>query len=178
MKKKKEKLHNIALIDSQNVNRGVIDDGWRIDNARFRRYLKEKYNVSEAYMFFGYYDKEYDELYESLQKVGFIIKYKAERSEILTSQKKGNVDSTLISFAYDLLLDDKDKFNKIVLVSGDGDYIDLVKKLNSMNKFEKILFPNLKHSSSLYKKFGDKKCDYLYKRKNILEYKKKINKNG
>ncbi len=170
---KKEKLHNIALIDSQNVHKGIIGDDWNIDYGKFRIYLKDKYNVLEAYMFFGYYDKKYDKMYEKLQKVGFIVKYKAERSELLASQKKGNVDSALISFGYELLIDAKDKFDNIVLVSGDGDYIDLVDKFNSMDRLEKILFPNLKNSSSLYKKLGDEKCDYLHKRKNTLEYNKK-----
>jgi hypothetical protein len=44
----------------------------------------------------------------------------------------------------------KKDFEKIVLVSGDGDYIKLVKHLTGKLLLEKILFPN-NHYSSLYK---------------------------
>ena len=46
----------------------------------------------------------------------------------------------------------KETFNKIVLVSGDGDYKMLVDFLIEENRFEKILFPDQKIASSLYKK--------------------------
>ena len=45
----------------------------------------------------------------------------------------------------------KEKFEKVVLVSGDGDYKMLVDFLIEQKRFEKILFPNKKFASSLYK---------------------------
>ena len=50
---------------------------------------------------------------------------------------------------------DKTDLHKIVLVSGDGDYKKVVDYLIKKNKFEKILFPNMKFASSLYKKLGN-----------------------
>jgi len=50
------------------------------------------------------------------------------------------------------IIDEKD-FNKIVLVSGDGDYIKLVKYLIEKELLKKILFPN-KQFSSLYNKLA------------------------
>ncbi len=47
---------------------------------------------------------------------------------------------------------EKEKFDKIVLVSGDGDYIKLVKYLISKDKLKRLLFPNRKYSS-LYNKY-------------------------
>lgn len=44
-------------------------------------------------------------------------------------------------------------FNKIILVSGDGDYKKVVDYLISKERFEKILFPNRKFASSLYKNY-------------------------
>ena len=46
---------------------------------------------------------------------------------------------------------ERERFNKIVLVSGDGDYKKLVDYLIEKNKFEEILFPNKIFNSSLYK---------------------------
>ena len=66
----------------------------------------------------------------------------------MKGKKKGNVDVDIV-FEIMRRLIDEDDFEKIVLVTGDGDYIRMVKYLIEKNKFEKILFPN-KHFSSLY----------------------------
>jgi hypothetical protein len=52
-------------------------------------------------------------------------------------------------------------FNKIVLVSGDGDYKKLIDFLVKKDKLEKILFPNEEFASSLYKKLGSEFYDDL-----------------
>jgi hypothetical protein len=41
----KNKLSNYAFIDSQNVYLSIKNQGWKIDFAKFRRYLKEKYLI-------------------------------------------------------------------------------------------------------------------------------------
>lgn len=46
--------NNYAFIDSQNVNLGVQELGWRLDFKKFRIYLKENYGVIKAYLFLGY----------------------------------------------------------------------------------------------------------------------------
>ena len=45
---------------------------------------------------------------------------------------------------------DANDFDKIVLVTGDGDYIKMVKYLIEKRRIKKMLFPNSKYSS-LYK---------------------------
>jgi len=67
---------------------------------------------------------------------------------------------------------EKEKFDKIVLVSGDGDYIKLVEYLVTKDLFKKIIFPNRNHSS-LYKKLRNTHYYYLEYAKDKLEYKKK-----
>ena len=52
-------------------------------------------------------------------------------------------------------------FNKIILVSGDGDYRKLVDYLIDKSLFTKILFPDKKSASSLYKHLGTEFFDYL-----------------
>ncbi|KKQ28015.1 MAG: hypothetical protein US45_C0055G0007 [Candidatus Nomurabacteria bacterium GW2011_GWA1_37_20] len=88
--------------------------------------------------------------------------------------KKGNVDSDII-FSVMKRLYKKEGFGKIILVSGDGDYKMLVDFLIEENKFEKMLFPSKKNSSSLYQKLGSAYFDYLDNKdiKNKIEVKKK-----
>ena len=52
-------------------------------------------------------------------------------------------------------------FEKILLISGDGDYKKLVDYLIKKSLFKKILFPNKKYASSLYLTLGSEFFDYL-----------------
>lgn len=182
------KVRNIAYVDAQNMHFGttkcsacaerlkkdlkamkLVDctcgTGWEIDLGRFRIYLRDKYAVDEAYYFLGYLHEENDELYKKIQKAGFIIIFK-EHHRKAKSSKKGNVDTDIV-FEIMKSLADATAFDKIVLVSGDGDYTKLVEYLVSKRKFKKILFPNKKFASSLYKSLGSELFDYL---ENVRSY--------
>jgi hypothetical protein len=65
---------------------------------------------------------------------------------------------------------EKEKFEKIVLVSGDGDYKKMVDYLIKKNIFAKILFPNKKFASSLYKSLGSEHYDYMINLKTYISY--------
>ncbi|MHA1574752.1 MAG: NYN domain-containing protein [Alphaproteobacteria bacterium] len=64
----------------------------------------------------------------------------------------------------------KEPFDKIVLVSGDGDYRMLVDFLIKEDRFKKILFPNKKFASSLYKKITRVYFDYLANIKQKIKF--------
>ncbi len=102
---------------------------------------------------------ENQDLYEKLQTAGFIVFFREHNSQML-GKKKGNVDSDII-FSIMKRMYIQESFEKIVLVSGDGDYKMLVDFLIEENKFEKILFPNRKFRSSLYKILSNKYFSYL-----------------
>jgi len=165
-----ERISNLAFIDGQNLHLGTREDGWKIDLIKFRVYLKDKYKVTEAYYFLGYVSEEQTELYNKLQKAGFIVIFKEHHASAI-GKKKGNVDSDII-FEMMKNLVENTNFNKIILVSGDGDYKKVVDYLIKKEKFEKILFPNVKFASSLYKKLTAKYFDYLShsKIKKKIEY--------
>ncbi len=91
----------------------------------------------------------------------------------MIGKKKGNVDSDIIFSIMKKVYKD-DTFAKIVLVSGDGDYKMLVDFLLEENKLEKILFPNQRYASSLYKVLGAEffaDLSYLDVRKKIAKEK-------
>jgi uncharacterized LabA/DUF88 family protein len=171
----KDKIKNIAFIDGQNLYMGTAKrkiDPWKVDLTRFRVYLEKKYSVAKAYYFLGYVQENCQELYEEIQNAGFILVFKQHSSAML-GLKKGNVDSDIIFHAMKKVRK-KEDFEKIVLVSGDGDYKNLVDFLIEENKFEKILFPDRKNRSSLYKKLSNKYFAYLDDQdiKNKIEVKK------
>ena len=78
-----------------------------------------------------------------------------------------------VDFIFDIMkrLYRKEVFDKIVLVSGDGDYKMLVDFLIEEGRFKNILFPNKKFASSLYRKLKPSYFDYLANIKNKIKRK-------
>lgn len=163
----KQPQNNFAFIDGQNLNLGVQSLGWRLDFARFRRYLMEKYGVITAYLFVGYIAENKD-LYLSLQKYGYVLVFKP----ILTHKDgsvKGNVDAELVLQA----MIDFSAYDKAVIISSDGDFYCLVKYLDEQKKFEAVISPYTKTCSSLLKKVAKGRLFFIDHLKNKLEYKRK-----
>ncbi|MFC1613281.1 NYN domain-containing protein [Patescibacteria group bacterium] len=146
----KNEQNNFAFIDSQNLNLGVKSQGWNLDFARFRRFLKDKYGVKKAYLFIGYV-ADNQMLYTKLQETGYICIFKPTL-KINKNQKvkiKGNVDAELVLHS----MIEYPNYNKAVIVSGDGDFYCLIEYLVKQNKLCKIIVPNT-HFSSLLRKFS------------------------
>jgi uncharacterized LabA/DUF88 family protein len=154
-------IKNMAFVDGQNLYLGTTknDNPWIVDLVRFRIYLEKKYNVESAYYFLGWVNEKHENLYGKIQQAGFVLVFRQHNSA-MAGKKKGNVDSDII-FQIMKKLYKQEVFDKILLVSGDGDYKMLVDFLIEENRFEKILFPNKKFASSLYKGIASKHYDYL-----------------
>lgn len=136
-----------AFIDSQNLNLGVQSLGWKLDYRRFRLYLKNKYNVSEAYLFIGKTSGNQD-LYDSLMKAGFILVFKPTVSYIENGKKtmKGNVDAELVLYA---AAKKYAEYEQAIIISGDGDFYCLAEYLAEKQKLLRIITPNKKYSKLL-----------------------------
>lgn len=147
-------MNNIAFIDGQNlhINTTEAEEAWRVDLVKFRIYLRDRYKVSEAYYFLGFIHEKNQDLYGEIQKAGFILIFKLHNSAMI-GKKKGNVDTDIV-FNIMKKIYKREIIGKVILVSGDGDYKNLVDFLIEENKFCKILFPNYNSASSLYKKLS------------------------
>ncbi|MCF7815767.1 MAG: NYN domain-containing protein [Candidatus Pacebacteria bacterium] len=156
-------MGNTAYIDGQNLFMGTTkrDPSWKVDLLKLRVYLEKKYHVSKAYYYLGFVQngEQFESLYEEIQSAGFILVFREHNSAML-GKKKGNVDSDII-FSVMKRMYRKEKFDKLILVSGDGDYKMMVDFLIEENKLEKVLFPDGKRASSLYKKITRKYFDDL-----------------
>ena len=134
-----------AFIDSQNLNLGIRELGWKLDYRRFRVYLKEKYNVEKVYLFIGYMPQNTD-LYAYLQDAGFICIFRPTLT-YRDGTTKGNCDAELVLHAMIQI----DNFDHALIVSGDGDFQCLAKYLHEQDKLGAILVPNQKKYSALLK---------------------------
>ena len=114
---------SIAYIDGANLHKGVESMSWRLDYHRFRSWIRQKFGITDAYLFIGMMSKHAD-LYTYLQSAGYSLVFK----EIIfdgDGNAKGNCDADLVLQAT------RDYYDKkpvsVVLVSSDGDYAPLVR---------------------------------------------------
>ncbi|MFH0846229.1 MAG: NYN domain-containing protein [Patescibacteria group bacterium] len=156
------KEKNFAFIDSQNIYRGIKSLGWDLDWNKFRIYLKEKYKVKKAYIFIGYINEKKN-LYEMLEKAGFVLKFKPVLLD-KSGNPKGNIDADLVLKA---ILKYND-YDKAVIVSSDGDFYSLVDYLYSNKKLKIVLSPHVKTCSFLLRKTAKDKIVYMNNLKNKI----------
>ncbi len=147
-----------AFIDSQNLNLGTSKDikkrgtliykGWKLDFKKFRKYLTDKFRVDEAFLCIGYV-KQNESLYKQLRTDGYKLIFKPTVKDH-KGKSKGNVDAELVLHAAAIQFS---KYDKAVIVSGDGDFYCLYEFLENNHKLLRILIPNSKSESSLLKPF-------------------------
>lgn len=202
MARRPKKPTTYAFIDSQNLNLGTQRMGWKLDWRKFRKFLLDEYNVSNAYMFIGYM-AENEQLYEYMYELGFLIVLKPtldittihpeeESAEALAAQTsdqkakkeaddkekpavKGNIDADLVLYA----MKEFPNYDKAIIVSGDGDFFGLAEYLEQQGKLANILTPNWQYSS-LLKGFESKivRLDQLRRQLTYYDRKKKISGNS
>ena len=176
---KKQKPIVYAFIDSQNLNLGtsknitknkqLVYQGWKLDYLKFRVYLKDKFNVTNAFLFIGYI-KTNQKLYSYLKDCGYKLVYKPTTKD-MQGKPKGNIDAELVLHAAKI---EFDNYDQAIIVSGDGDFYCLHEFLLKHNKLLNIIIPNKKSESSLLRKFQQYKV-FLFREKNKLI---QTNKNG
>lgn len=147
-----------AFIDSQNLNVGTQKFGWKMNWARFRKWLEEEYGVTKAYMFIGYIP-ENEALYEQMHDAGYMVvlkptfditKPRAEEDTPEEDKKpvKGNIDADLVLWA----MKEMPNYKQAIIVSGDGDFFSLVEYLEGKGRLKHLLAPS-GHYSRLYSPF-------------------------
>lgn len=164
---------NYAFIDSQNLYSGLVHLGWKPDYSLFRQYLKDKYNVTKAFMFIGYMEEQTG-LYEQLEQQGYTIIFKPTIT-YKGGLTKGNVDADLVMHAMIKYTD----YKKAVLVTGDGDFYCLIEYLLKQGKLAQVLIPNEKLYSALFEQVAEgsrKYFTFLNRLRGELEYKPKNSK--
>lgn len=115
--------NNYAYIDGANLHKGVESSAWKLDYRKFRSWIRQKFDVTDAYLFIGLMSKHAD-LYTSLQSTGYKLIFK----EIVydgSGKAKGNCDADLVLQAMKDYYETRPR--AVLLVSSDGDYASLVR---------------------------------------------------
>ena len=120
--------------------------GWRLDFARFRVYLKDKYAISRAFLFIGYIPQN-QALYTSLQAQGYILIFKPTL-KLPSGTVKGNVDAELVLHT----MIEYPNYEKAMIITSDGDFFCLADYLLRKDKLLKLMIPDRNKFSSLLRK--------------------------
>ena len=142
--------NNHAFIDGANLHKGIEELGWKLDYARFRRWLSEKYRITQAYIFIGFIPNNKD-LYNFLRTTGFTLVFKETTCDH-AGKIKGNCDADLVLRAAAEYYEKK--FDNAVIVASDGDYVGPVNFLKARGVFRSLISPS-------------NKCSFLLRKLNI-----------
>ena len=155
-------MGNFAFIDNQNLYMATTKNAsepWKLDMQRLHEYLKKKYKCDVIYLFMGAYKQDQTWRYTEYQKIGYVLIHR-EHGETLKGKKKGNVDTDIVFQVMHDLVEERN-LDKVVLVSGDGDYKRMVDYPIKKDRFEMILLLCKERASSLYKAISNKHYAYL-----------------
>lgn len=155
---------NFAYIDGANLHQGMNALGWELDYKKLRVWLTDKFAITNAYLFIGNIPK-YGKLYAHLQESGYILIFK----EVVydnNGKPKGNCDADLVLKATQDFY--TNSYEKMLLISSDGDYSSLVSFSLSEKRLLGIVSPaNEKKCSLLLKRTGAR-IFYINDQKKIL----------
>ena len=137
-----------VYIDGANLKKGLESINKILDYKIFINWLKIKYEIQDVFIFLGYI-KELNDFYKKLEEIGYKIIFKQSIKENGIVKANCDVDITLkiiLDFFYK-------KYDSIIFISGDGDFLSVLNFLKSENIKIKILAPNIKTCSIFLKRF-------------------------
>jgi uncharacterized LabA/DUF88 family protein len=172
---------NFAFIDGINLHLTYEskDLDWDIDYGKLYEYLEKRHNVTTAYYFLGFIERN-QRIYDDLTANGYELKYR-EVSEFPTkpvlcqhckSIVKGDGITTKCDCDADIVLqimDDIEEYDKAILITSDGDFDNVVRKLLQVNKLKLVLAPCKKGCSKLLKRASKGRIDFLDGHRDKLE---------
>ena len=102
--------------------------------------------------------------YQKLEKFGYqlILKpVKMYKDEEGNQKRKANCDVEMAFY----LMRDKDAFERVVILSGDGDFLPVLKHLRNVDKKEVLILARAPRTAKEIKRFvGDRFMDFTYLR--------------
>jgi len=137
-------------IDGNNLYRSAKELGFDIDYKKLRGWLRQKYNVSNVYLFIGLVPERV-KFYEYLQSCGYILVFKQTVS--VGEKIKGNCDAELVLKTVSDFY--TKSFTSCILITGDGDFGCLIEFLKENNVISGVIAPD------------EDKCSILIRNKNI-----------
>jgi uncharacterized LabA/DUF88 family protein len=143
------KTKNHVFIDGQNVETGLRNNSLSLDFQAFFDYLKVEYKVDKIFYCVKFNkNKERLVFFQDLEKIGYnLIFSSGVGNSRADGSHKVNVDADLIVYAMQEYYSIQ-KFG-LILVSGDGDFVPLIRFFEEEKQFVKIITPDKDSTSNM-----------------------------
>ncbi|MBR5621269.1 NYN domain-containing protein, partial [Candidatus Saccharibacteria bacterium] len=141
--------NNMAFIDAQNLRKTLLSRGINLDYYKFREYLRKRLNVNRVVVFLGWLQNCRED-YKYYHRAGFEIVFKEAipyKDAHGRQRMKANVD---IDMAVGVLGEYINDYDKAIVVTGDGDFMPLVKFLRKKDRLKALIIPNANSYSQVY----------------------------
>jgi len=152
-------INNYAFIDGNNLHLTFVGLGVQLKYDKLLSYLKKRHNVTTAYYFIGHISQN-QHIYDTLTSYGYTLKFRdvtkkggkpvicpvcGKSFEIDKGKTKCDCDADLVL----QVMDEVKNFDKAIIITSDGDFDNLVKKLIILDKLDMVLAPGKKGCSHL-----------------------------
>lgn len=166
-------MRTYAFIDASNIIYGTRGEGWKVDFRKLIKYLKERYKYKEIYYFAGVEknNKKQEKFYNLLQRISYGLVLKTVKIYIQpdgSKVRKANCDVDLTFYA----MRDLDKFERVIFLSGDGDFEILLKHFIKLHK-EVVVCANTRRTAKEIKVLKKIQFNDLASLRNTIEFNKK-----
>jgi uncharacterized LabA/DUF88 family protein len=145
-------INNYAFIDGNNLHLTFVGLGVQLKYDKLLSYLKKRHNVTAAYYFIGRISQN-QHIYDTLTSYGYTLKFRdvtkkggkpvtcpacGKPFEIDKGKTKCDCDADLVL----RVMDELQAYDKAIIITSDGDFDNLVKKLISLDKLDMVLAPS------------------------------------
>lgn len=163
-------LKTYAFIDASNIIYGTRDEGWKVDFKKLFKYLKERYKCTKVYYFAGLDKKNTKQhhFYQKLERFGYDLVLKPVKIYYQlggVAVRKANCDVDLTFYA----MRDKEKFDKAIFFTGDGDFAILLDYFLKQKKQVLVIATGKRTAKEIRQLVGERFTE-LKSLKNIIAY--------
>ena len=157
----------IIFVDHANIFYNLQKRDIRIDYKRLKEILSKDLHLVGAFVYLGVPDKippEKENFLQYIKKAGYTIQARPLRVLSDGTTKQKGIDIFIYKDIVELA--EEDAYDKAVLVSGDADFVDAVRKLKALKKRFEIWSFRKSLSKLLRKEAGEENIMYI---DNILD---------
>ncbi len=155
------RCNNFAFIDGANLHITYEYLEWELDYQKLLNYLRKKLNVDVAYYFIGK-TEDTEDIYTNLDSYGYTVRLKNPSPFTLEEQIcphcNNQIAPEITRYKCDCdssmtlqVISDLHLYDKAVLITSDGDFDELVKRLLRQDKLKMVFAPCKKGCSWLLK---------------------------
>jgi len=166
-----EKDRVIIFIDHANIWHQLKKINGRIDYIKFKNILSEGCHLVGALIFIGksyIVSNDKNKFYTYLKKAGYVIRNKSILQTRNGKKKQKGIDILIYREITELA--EHESYDKCILVSGDADFIDVVKKLKEKGITIEIWSFKISLSRKLIKEVGKENIHYIDDILDDIEY--------